>query len=107
MTTDDETPAVPTKSAAGRSGWSAVAGVLAAMLVIMGVGMLVAQVVSGANGQPGPGALSVGAHLAGAVVGVGCYQVSLRRRGRSKAAALVVSALVTVALLVLFWLSPT
>lgn len=84
---------------------SGVVGVLAVVAVIMGVGMLVAQIVSSAYGRPGPGVLAVGAHLAGAVVGVGCYQVATRRRGPVRVAALVVLPLVIVGLLWFFWLA--
>jgi hypothetical protein len=88
-----------------RSRRSGLVGVLAVVPVIMGVGMLVAQIVSSAYGRPGPGALAVGAHLAGAVVGVGCYQVAIRRRGLVRVAALVVLPLVIVGLLWFFWLA--
>lgn len=101
---DEETKALPDSPPAVRG--AAIAGVLAAVLVIMGAGLLVAQIVSGVNGQPGPGALAVGAHLAGAVLGVGGYRVAVRRRGRWRVAALCVLPLVTVLLVALFWLSP-
>ena len=91
---------------AARSRWTFVPGVLTAALVIMGIGMLVAQIVSGANGEPGPGTLAVGSHLAGAVVGVACYRVALRRPGRAAIAAMVLLPLVTAILLWFFWLSP-
>lgn len=75
------------------------------VLVIMGVGMLVAQIVSSVSGWPGPGALAVGAHLAGTVVGVACYRVVQRRHGAARVAALLVLPLVIGVLLWLFWLS--
>lgn len=107
MTTDDDerTESPPDAPRAARG--SAIAGVLTAMLVIMGVGLLVAQIVSAANGQPGPGAVAVGSHLAGAAVGIGCYRVTVRRRGWSRVAALSVLSVVTVVLLALFWLAPS
>jgi len=106
MTTDDGERAEAPPDASRAVRGSAVAGVLTAILVIMGVGLLVAQIVSGANGQPGPGAVTVGAHLAGAAVGIGCYRLTVRRRGWSRVAALSVLSLVTVVLLALFWFLP-
>lgn len=107
-TPTDELPTTPTPAETRRPArTNAIAGVLTGVLVIMGVGMLVAQIVSAVNGQPGPGALAVGAHLAGAVIGVCCYQVAIRRTGRLKVAALVVLPLVIVVLTWVFWLSPS
>lgn len=111
----DETTAVPTEplpasspaADGGRPRGSAIAGVLTAVLVIMGIGMVVAQIVSGANGRPGPGALTVGAQVAGAVVGVACYRVGVvgPRRGAVRVAALVCQPVVTVLLLWFCWFS--
>jgi hypothetical protein len=97
----DAKPSVP-----GGGLVAGVSGVLVCVLLIMGVGMIVAQFVSGHNGQPGPGALTVGAHVAGAVVGVFCYRLS-RGRGIGRLLGLLAVVLITVALLWFFWWSPT
>jgi hypothetical protein len=83
-----------------------VVGVLLCVLLIMGVGMFVAQLMGGHDDQPGPGALTVGAHLAGVVAGVFCYRLS-RRTGRGRLLGLLGIVVVTVLLLWFFWWSPS
>jgi predicted anti-sigma-YlaC factor YlaD len=89
-----------------RSVVAGTAGVLTAVLVLLGIGMVVAQVVGAAQHHPGPGALAVGAHVAGAVVGIWCYLLASRRSGLVRWLGFVALPVVTVVLLWFFWWSP-
>jgi hypothetical protein len=83
-----------------------VAGVLLCVLLIMGVGMLLAQLMGGHDDQPGPGAFAVGAHLAGVVAGFVGYRFS-RRTGLSRLLGLAGVVVVAVLLLWFFWWAPS
>jgi predicted anti-sigma-YlaC factor YlaD len=100
-----EAPANAVPARPSRSVVAGTAGVLTAVLVLLGVGMVVAQVVGAAQHHPGPGALAVGAHVAGAVVGIWCYRLA-RRSGRVRWLGLVALPAITVVLLWFFWWSP-
>jgi hypothetical protein len=84
---------------------SGVAGVVVCVLVIMAVGMVVAQVVSGRDHQPGPGAAAVTWHVVGAVAGIVGYRLT-RRSGPIRLAAMLGVLVVAVLLLWFFWWSP-
>jgi hypothetical protein len=85
---------------------SGLAGVGLCVLWIMGIGVVVAQVVSVSGGRPGPGALAVGGHLAGAVVAVFCYRTVSRRRGLPRLLGLLALLAILVLLLWFYWWSP-
>lgn len=101
---------LPTAGSTGtRSGGgpiAALSGVVMLVLLIMGGGMVIAQLTSAQHHQPGPGALAVGAHVAGAVVGVVCYGYS-RRKGSGRLIALLATLLTALLLLWFFWWSPS
>jgi hypothetical protein len=82
-----------------------VAGVFVCVLLIMAVGLVVAKIVSGDHHQPGPAPLTIGAHVAGLVVGVACYRLA-RRQGLARLSGLVGILLVAGLLLWFFWWSP-
>jgi hypothetical protein len=82
-----------------------VSGVVLCVLLIMAVGLVVAQIVSRHGGQPGPGAITVGSHVAGLLVGVVCYRFG-RGRGRRALLGLLGSLVIAVLLLWFFWWSP-
>jgi hypothetical protein len=93
---------------AGRRGAGLVAGltgVLLCVLLFLAASMVIAQLTSGAHGQPGPGGLAVGSHVAGFVVGAFCYGVA-RRRGPRRMFGLLGAVVVLVLLLWFFWWSP-
>jgi hypothetical protein len=96
-------PRRPTRSV--RAG---IAGILAAVLVILAIGMIVAQIVSARSHQPGPGALAVGAHVAGAIAGICCYRLTTRHRPvLATVLSFLALPLITGLLLWFFWWSPT
>jgi predicted lipid-binding transport protein (Tim44 family) len=104
---DAPTDALPAPTARPhRSVVAGTAGVLVAVLVLLGIGMLVAQVVGAAQHHPGPGALAVGAHVAGAVVGIWCYRLAGRRSGLVRWLGFVALPVLIVALLWIFWWLP-
>lgn len=108
---DDDSAHDPSAEPPGspRSGGgpiAAVSGVVMIALLIMGIGMVIAQLTSAQHHQPGPGALAVGAHAAGAVVGVVCYGYS-RRKGSGRLIALLVTVATALLLLWFFWWSPS
>ncbi|MFC4605671.1 hypothetical protein [Rhodococcus kronopolitis] len=74
------------------------AGVVVLTLVVIGTAYL-----GGRRGFPGPGAVSVTAHVVAAVVVVAAQRFADRRRGGSAAAGSAVVLLVTVALLWTQW----
>lgn len=82
------------------------AGAVLCVLWIMGIGMVVAQLVSGQQDRPGPGALAVGAHVVAAVIGVVAYRAASRHRGLPRLLGLLVLLAMTVALVWFFWWSP-
>ncbi|HEY3610533.1 MAG TPA: hypothetical protein VGL06_23730 [Pseudonocardiaceae bacterium] len=102
---DTDAPPVPV-ARPNRSVVAGTAGVLTAVLVLLGMGMVVAQLVGAAQHHPGPGALAVGAHVAGAVVGIWCYRLACRRSGIAKALGFVALPVITAVLLWFFWWSP-
>jgi hypothetical protein len=77
------------------------AGVVTAALVIMALGMIVAQIYSAANAEPGPGPIAVGAHIVAAIGAVPLYRVARRRDGRAR--WLAGGALLVLMLLVLWF----
>jgi hypothetical protein len=83
------------------SALTAIAGVLVCVLVILAVGMVGAQIVAGQHGQPGPGAGTLGVHLAAAVVGIAGYRLASRRPGALP--PVVCAALLVIAGLVLWF----
>jgi predicted anti-sigma-YlaC factor YlaD len=89
-----------------RSVVAGTAGVLVAVLVFLGLGMLVAQVVGAAQHHPGPGVLAVGAHVAGAVVGIWCYRLASTRSGLVRWLGFVALPVLVVVLLWVFWWLP-
>lgn len=103
-----EAPTEELPVAGGRRGAGLVAGVTGVVLCVllfMAVSVVIAQLTSGGDQQPGPGALTVGAHVAGFVVGAACYGVA-RRRGPRRMFGLVGGVVVLVLLLWFFWWSP-
>ncbi|HEX3650097.1 MAG TPA: hypothetical protein VHV49_16835 [Pseudonocardiaceae bacterium] len=98
----DELP-VPGRRGAGLV--AGVTGVALCVLLFMAVSMVIAQITSGGQQQPGPGGLAVGAHVAGFVVGAFCYGVA-RRRGPRRMFGLIGGLVVLVLLLWFFWWSP-
>jgi hypothetical protein len=80
---------------------TAFAGVLAAALVLLGVGELVALAVSSSMGSPGPRPQAIAAQLVGALLAVPLYRWAGRRRGLAR--ALAVLGLVAVLGLLLWW----
>ena len=108
--TSMETPtdALPAPAARPpRSLVAGTAGVLTAVLVLLGIGMVVAQVVGAAQHHPGPGALAVGAHVAGALMGIWCYRLATRRSGPLRWLGFVALPVLILVLLWVFWWSPT
>ncbi|HEX5401227.1 MAG TPA: hypothetical protein VFX16_02875 [Pseudonocardiaceae bacterium] len=107
MTDEQESPTdgLAVARPAGGGLVPGVVGVLLCVLLITGVGMLIAQFMGGHDDQPGPGAFTVAAHLAGAAVGWFCYRLS-RRPGRGRLAGLLGIIVVTGLLLWFFWWSP-
>jgi hypothetical protein len=104
--TADEMTTLPAPAARpARSVITGTAGVLVAVLVFLGVGMVVAQVVGAAQHHPGPGALAVGAHVAGAVVGIWCYRL-VRRSGLVRWLGFAALPVLIVVLLWVFWWLP-
>ncbi|HEX5118720.1 MAG TPA: hypothetical protein VFW65_26350 [Pseudonocardiaceae bacterium] len=102
------TDELPVAGGTGRRGAGLVAGlsgVVLCVLLFMAVSMVIAQLTSRGHDQPGPGALAVGAHVAGLVVGGFCYGVA-RRRGPRRLVGLLVGVVVLVLLLWFFWWSP-
>ena len=97
------TDALPARQS--RSVVAGTAGVLTAVLVLLGIGMVVAQIVGAVQHHPGPGALAVGAHVAGAVVGILCYRL-VGRSGFVRWLGFVALPVITVGLLWVFWWSP-
>jgi hypothetical protein len=100
---DSDTTAEPVKPR--RSFLAGLSGVLTVVLLIMAVGMIVAQYVSGRHEQPGPGLFEIVTHVAAAVLGVVCYRATARRRGPARLFGTVVLLAITGALLWFFWWS--
>lgn len=105
-TADEQEPEPEPIPAAGSGLVPGVAGVLLCVLLIMAVGVIVAQFVGAGRAQPGPGATVIAAHVAAAVAGLFCYRFS-RRVGPQRLLGLAAIVLVTVLLLWFFWWSPT
>jgi hypothetical protein len=93
-------------SGSGGGAVPAVAGIVLCILWIMSIGLIVAQIVSAGRHDPGPGALAVGLHVAGALAGVACYRATSRHRGLPRLLGLLVILAITTALLWYFWWSP-
>lgn len=89
----------------GRGAAPAVSAVLMLVLLVMAVGMVVAQLVSGGDRQPGPDGVVVAWHVLAAAAGVVCYRYS-RRRGPVRLLALLASVVITALVLWFFWWSP-
>ena len=70
-------------------------GVVTAGLVVLAIGVAVAQYLGHSRGFPGPGVLSVGAHIAAAVVAVVAQRVADHRRGFSACVGALVVFVVT------------
>ncbi|OZE79015.1 hypothetical protein CH305_15755 [Rhodococcus sp. 15-649-2-2] len=58
-------------------------GVVTAGLVVLAIGVAVTQYLGHSRGFPGPGGLSVAAHIAAAVVAVVAQRIADHRRGFS------------------------
>ena len=58
----------------------ALSGSVAAGLVVLAAVVIAGAIIGGQRGFPGPGAMSVGAHVVGAVAAVLCQRLSDRRR---------------------------
>jgi hypothetical protein len=96
-------PHQPTRSVRAGS-----AGILTAVLVILAIGMIVAQIISAEHHQPGPGTLAVGAHIVSAIAGVCCYRLTTRGRPIIVTVlSFLALPLITGLLLWFFWWSPT
>jgi hypothetical protein len=105
--TAEQTDQPPTRQRPPGGGLVAgVSGVVLCVLLITAVGLVIAKIISRRDGQPGPGAIMVGSHVAGLLVGFGCYRFS---RGRGARALLGLLGVLVVAGLLLwfFWWSPT
>ena len=88
----------------GKPGWRTVcAGMITAAVLVLALGLLVALLVSLAYGMPGPQPLSLGAHLAGAVLAVPLYRWV--KRGPRRGPALLGLVAILGLLLWLFWWS--
>jgi hypothetical protein len=83
-----------------------VAGVVLCGLLIMAVGLVIAQITSGHHGQPGPAPITVGAHIAGLVAGFVCYRFS-RGRGLRRLLGLLGILVIAGLLLWFYWWSPS
>ncbi len=95
----------PAESNKGSGFVPALTGIVMLILLIMAAGMVVAQLVSGGDKQPGPGTITVTWHVLGAVAGVVCYRFS-RRKGPAQLLALLAILVIAVLLLWFFWWSP-
>jgi hypothetical protein len=95
----------PPESNKGSGIVPALTGIVMLVLLIMAAGMLVAQLVSGGDKQPGPGTITVTWHVLAAVAGLVCYRFS-RRKGPGQLLALVAIVVVAVLVLWFFWWSP-
>lgn len=84
---------------------TAIAGVLVCVLVILACSIVGAQIVASWHGQPGPGALALGAHLAAAAVGIAGYRLVSRRAGAVQPVACGVMLMIVALLLWFFWWS--
>lgn len=82
-----------------------IAGTALCVLLIMAIGLIIAQLVGHDGSKPGPGGVIVGAHVAAAVVGVVCYRFT-RRPGLGRLIGFVAILVIVVLVLALFWWSP-
>ena len=80
-----------------------VSGVVTAGLVVLAIGVAVTQYLGHSRGFPGPGALSVAAHIAAAVVAVVAQRIADHRRGFSAFVGAIVVFVVTALVLWTQW----
>ena len=92
----------PSRTRAGRV-LQAVSGAVAAGVVVLAVGVSVAAYLGARNGFPGPGAVSVTAHLVGAVAVLAAQWFADHRRGPAAAAGSITVFFVTLLLLWTQW----
>jgi ABC-type Co2+ transport system permease subunit len=83
-----------------------VSGVVLCVLLIMAVGLVVAQIASRDGGRPGPGPITIGVHIAGLAAGFVCYRFS-RGRGPRRVLGLLAILVVAGLLLWFYWWSPS
>jgi hypothetical protein len=106
---DEVTEELPTRqppaSNKGSGFVPGLTGIVMLILVIMAAGMVVAQLVSGGDTQPGPGTITVTWHVVAAVAGIVCYRFS-RRKGPGQLLALLAILVIAVLVLWFFWWSP-
>ncbi|MDI9897018.1 hypothetical protein QM797_20050 [Rhodococcus sp. IEGM 1381] len=72
-----------------------ISGVVTAGLVVLAIGVAVTQYLGHSRGFPGPGGLSVGAHIAAAAVAVVAQRIADHRRGFSAFVGTLVVFVVT------------
>ncbi|WP_415973526.1 hypothetical protein [Rhodococcus sp. 077-4] len=72
-----------TGAGAGLRFLRGLSGVVTAGLVVLAIGVAVAQYLGHSRGFPGPGGISVAAHIVAAVVAVVAQRVTDHRRGLS------------------------
>ncbi|HEU5469639.1 MAG TPA: hypothetical protein VFV67_03230 [Actinophytocola sp.] len=94
----------PQPPARGRARfWPELSGALALGLGALAAVVLVFQILAVAQGKPGPGLLTVAAHLVAAGLAVLAQRVADRARGRTAALAVLGVLAVTGATLWIFW----
>lgn len=103
---DDEPTVEESITSSGGGLVPGIAGVICCVLLIIAVGLIVAQFVSGQHGQPGPGTTVIAAHVAGACAGLACYRMT-RRPGVARVVGVLAIVVIAVLLLWFFWWSPT
>ncbi|HEX3792829.1 MAG TPA: hypothetical protein VHW44_33535 [Pseudonocardiaceae bacterium] len=94
-------PPVPPVRPGGRLG--SFAGIVAVVLVLLGVGLVVAKLVGQGYGMPGPDGGAVAAQVAGAVLAVPLYLLVSRRTGPVRWVSAAALLVVLVVLLGWFW----
>lgn len=100
---DSDRPTVLAGRSQRRSVRSMLCGVVLVVLVLLAVGMLLAQFVSQAHGTPGPGAVAVGSHIAAALVAMPLYLLGERRKGLVRWLATMGMLVVLGVVLWFFW----
>lgn len=82
----------------------ALSGAVAAGLVLLTLVVVVVGIIGGQRGFPGPGAVSIGVHIAGSVLALLCQRVADRRRNfAAPLASLLVLAIAAGVLWTQWW----
>ncbi|MBY4129188.1 hypothetical protein HQO83_12380 [Rhodococcus fascians] len=93
-----------TGAGAGLRFLRGLSGVVTAGLIVLAIGVAVTQYLGHSRGFPGPGGLSVGAHIAAAVVAVVAQRIADHRRGFAAfVGALVVFGVTALVLWTQWW----